>query len=156
MSDPTTEGRGLFAETAVVAIASKLLLEPRNRWHWRQSLCGDSSATTPSSMISPWSDTALQKTPNQQCPVAHCAMILALLPDSVQRRCPAADFGGPPLTKVLGSNVKHSLLVLLFRPTFSVACTRIILRFGGDFLAISDCQTASLHSLSVNSSLLAS
>ena len=53
--------------------------------------------------------TALQKTPNQQCPMAHFAMILALLPHNSQRLFPWARIsGGPPLGSVIGSDVANA------------------------------------------------
>ena len=138
---PTIEKKGVFAVSAVVAIAmfSKLpathfcvpwnpcLHEPRNRWQRRivpVVSSEDSSTTTSSSMISPWSDSTskdpISRMPHGTfCDDSCCSSSHFLMPFLL-----GAEFGSPPLTWVLAPKSalmwptrpqrKHSMSVSLF------------------------------------------
>ena len=147
---PTIEEIRLFAVLAVVATAmfSKLLtvksLSPRAKKQVARAV--------QSSWIHPknhqqqhrllWSFrslTALQKTPNQECPVAPVAMILAVIPHNFQRIFPGREFRKSSINVSLCSAIcsdaaNVSTTETLFvgcalLPTLSVAFTRMIPSF---------------------------
>ena len=162
---PTNEERGLFAVSAVVTIAmfsnlpatyfcvpwNPCLVKPRNRWQLQHSPSGFIRRFIYNSIV--FSGLAVvwqhfKKRPNQKCPLCDdsCSS-----PSQFPTPFPlGADFGSPPITWVLAllsalkwpkrPQRKHSLSVLLFSSTFSVAFIGIIPRFGEDFRAFSDFQ----------------